>query len=124
MYDGTEVQEQDVFITKRTGTKRRRDTTKGVEVIVQWKDGITTWVTLKDIKNSYPVHMYKYPLQLHLAGNPVFSWCIRHVLTKRNRIIGNMRSKYWVLTHKFGVNIQKSLQEEKAFDEYNGNTLW
>ena len=26
--------------------------------------------------------------------------------------------------HKFGVNIPKSVQEAKAFDEDNGNTLW
>ena len=41
-YDGTEVKEQDAFITTLTGTKRRIDTTKGVEVLVQWKDGSTT----------------------------------------------------------------------------------
>ena len=41
-YDGTEVKEQDAFITTRTGTKRRRETTKGVEVLFQWKDGSTT----------------------------------------------------------------------------------
>ena len=54
-YDGTEVKEQDAFITTRNGTKRCRETKKPVEVLDQWKYGITTWVTLKDMKNSYPV---------------------------------------------------------------------
>ena len=54
-YDGTEVKEQDAFITTRNGTKRCRERKKPVEVLDQWKDGITTWVTLKDMKNSYPV---------------------------------------------------------------------
>ena len=56
-YVSTEVKEQDAFILTRTGTKRRRETMKGVEGLVQWKDGRTTWVNLKDMKNSYPVQM-------------------------------------------------------------------
>ena len=33
-YDGTEVKEQDAFITTHTGENRRRETTNGVEVLV------------------------------------------------------------------------------------------
>ena len=51
------VKEKDAFITTRTRTKRRRETKKGVEVLVQWKDGSKTWMTLKYINNSYPVLM-------------------------------------------------------------------
>ena len=50
-YNGTEVKEQDAFITTRTGKNRCRETKKGVEALFQWKDGITTWVTLKYMKN-------------------------------------------------------------------------
>ena len=97
-----------MFIMTRTGTKRCRETTKGFEVLVQWKDGRTTWVTLKDMKNSYPV----------------FAWWIWHLLEKCNRIIGNLKSKHWVQMHKFGVKTPKSVQEAKAFDREKGNTLW
>ena len=37
-YGGTEEKEQDVPLTISTGTKRRRETFLGVEVLVQWKD--------------------------------------------------------------------------------------
>ena len=50
-YNGTEVKKQGAFITTPTGTKCHRETTKGVEFLVQWKDGITKWVTLKYMKN-------------------------------------------------------------------------
>ena len=40
-YDGTEVKEQDAFITTRTGRNRLRETTKGVEVLAKWKYGST-----------------------------------------------------------------------------------
>ena len=89
--------------------------TKVVEVLIQWKDGSTAWVTLKDMKNSYPEQMVKYVLQCRIEGNPEFEWWIQHMLEKCNRIIGNLKSKYWVRMHKFGVNIPKLLQETKVF---------
>ena len=81
-------------------------------------------MTVKDMKNSYPVHMAEYGIQRHIAGNPEFAWWIWHVLAKCNRIIGKLKSKYWVKMHKFSVKIPKSVQESKAFDEDNGDTLW
>ncbi len=122
--DGSEVKQQDAFLTTRNGNKRRRETTKGWEILVQWKDGSTTWITLKDMKNSYPVQLAEYATQRRLAGEPAFAWWIQHVLNKRNRIIGKLKAKYWVRTHKFGVRIPKSVDEAKRFDEENGNTLW
>ena len=35
-----------------------------------------------------------------------------------------IKSKYWVITHKFGVKIPKSVAEAKSFYEDNGITLW
>ena len=93
-YDGIEVKEQDEFIKTLTRTNRCIDTTKGVEVLAQCKYGSTTWVTLKDMKNSYPVQISKYAVQRRIAGDPEFAWWIRHVPAKRNRIIVNLKSKY------------------------------
>ena len=45
-------------------------------------------------------------------------------MAKRNHIVGKLKSKYWVLTHKFGVNIPKSVQKANVFDEENGHKLW
>ena len=81
--------------------------TKGVEVLIQWKDGITEWVTFNYMKNSYPVQMAEYVVHLRIAGDTAFAWWIQHVLAKYNRIIENMRSKYWVCIHKLGLKIPK-----------------
>ena len=50
--NGQEVKQQDAFITTRTGTKRRRETTKGWEILIEWKDGSMNWVTLRIISSS------------------------------------------------------------------------
>jgi hypothetical protein len=122
--DGTEVKQQDAFLTTRNGNKRRRETTKEWEILIQWKDGSTTWVSMKDIKGSYPVQLAEYSTQRRIAGEPASAWWIRNVLQKRNRIIVKLKTKYWVRTHKFGVKIPKTVKEAKLFDEENGNTLW
>ena len=81
-------------------------------------------MTLEDMKNSYPVQITEYAVQRCIAGDPVFSWWIQHVLLKCNCIIVKLKSKYLVLMHKFFVDIPKSVQEGKSFDKENRNTFW
>jgi hypothetical protein len=66
--DGTEVKQQDAFLTTPKGNKRQRETTKGWEILIQWKDRSTTWVSMKDIKGSYPVQLAEYATQRRIAG--------------------------------------------------------
>jgi hypothetical protein len=108
----------------RSGTKRRKETTKGWETLVQWKNGSTTWVALKDMKDEYPVQLADYATQRRIAGEPAFAWWIQHALNKRNRIIGKLKAKHWARAHKFGAKMPKSVEEAKRFDEDNGDTLW
>ena len=122
--DGTEVKQQDAFITTKSGTKRRKETTKGWELLVRWKDGSTTWVVLKDIRHSYPVQCAEYAVQNRIAAEPAFAWWTPYVLKKRNRIIAKLKSKYWVRTHKYGIAVPKDVKEAKELDLENGNTLW
>ena len=53
--NGKQVLQQDAFITTKMGTKRRRETTVGWELCMRWKDLSTTWITLKDMKEAYPL---------------------------------------------------------------------
>ena len=122
--NGKQVLQQDAFVTTRTGTKRRRETTVGWELLVQWKDQSTTWVSLKDMKEAYPVQSAEYAVQARLVEEPAFAWWAPHTLKKRNRIIAKVKSKYWLRTHKFGIRIPKSVQEAREIDEENGNTYW
>ncbi len=58
--DGTHVKETDAYITSPNGGRRQKQTTKGWEILLQWKDGSTTWEPLKDVKDSYPVQVAEY----------------------------------------------------------------
>ena len=103
------VMQQDTFIVAKMGTKRRKETTKDWELLIWWKDGGTDWVALKDIKEFLPVQVAEYAVSSRISEEAAFTWWAPSVLKKRNRIIAKIKSKYWLKTHKFGIEIPKSV---------------
>jgi DNA-binding HxlR family transcriptional regulator len=61
-------------------TKRSREqlshTTQGWEIQVEWKDGSTSWVPLKDLKESNPVELAEYAVANKLVEEPAFTWWV------------------------------------------------
>ena len=60
-------------------------------------------------KESYPVQVAEYAISARISEEPAFAWWASSVLKKRNRIIAKTKSKYWLHTHKFGIEIPKSV---------------
>ena len=122
--DESAVKQADAFITNKSGTKRRQETTRGWELLVRWKYGATSWVPLKDMKENYPVQTCEYSIPVRIHEERAFAWWTPYVIKKRNCIIAKVKSKYWVKTHKFGIKVPKSVEQAVQFDKENGNTLW
>jgi len=108
----------------QSGTVRLRRTTAGYSFLVMWKDKSSTWVKLKDLKDSYPVQVADYAVAKQLEEEPAFKWWVPHVLKKRKAIIKKVKSKYWERNTKYGLRIPKTIAEALAIDKENGNTLW
>jgi hypothetical protein len=56
-------------------------TTKGWELCIQWKDGMTTWECLADLKESNPVEVAEYAVSRNFESKPainVISAIINH----------------------------------------------
>ena len=56
-----------------------------------------------------------------------FSWWVKHVLKKRDRIIASIRrwqTRYLKRSRRFGIELPKTVEEALALDAKNGNTLW
>ena len=85
--DGTELKQHDAFITSRNGGRRRHETTKGWEVLLQCKNGSTSWETLKDIKECYPLQVSKYAVRKRISDVPDFARWLPHVIKKKKQII-------------------------------------
>ncbi len=56
-----------------------------------------------------------------------FNWWVPHVLKKHDRIISLVRkqtTRYLKRTHRFGIDVLKTVKEALDLDRKNGNTLW
>ena len=58
---------------------------------------------------------------------PAFNWWVKYVLKKRDSIITSIRkrqTRYLKRSHKFGIELPKTVEQALALDAKNGNTLW
>jgi hypothetical protein len=93
-------------------------------VCIEWKDGSTNWIPLKDTKDSYPVQLAEYAIAHNLQNHPVFAWWVPFVMKKHSHIITKGNSKYWICSHKFGIEIPKTVKHAIELDQKNSNNLW
>ena len=121
--DGNEIQHADRFVTKG-GRQYLRKSTKGWDLCVEWKDGSTSWERLSDLKESYPIEIAEYTVANGIDGMPAFAWWVPYVLSKRDRIIKAVNKRYFKTTHKFGIEVPKTVARALEIDRENGNTLW
>jgi hypothetical protein len=119
----TAVPADDLWITTN-GKRHMRKTTKGWQFCVLWKDGSTSWESLKDLKESNPVQVAEYAVTNKLVHEPAFVWWVPYTLKKRDRIIAKVNTRYLKKTHKFGIKLPKNVKEALAEDKVNGNTHW
>ena len=123
--DGLEVPDSEAFVKSANGVQRRKETTRGWEINIQWKDGSTTCHKLKDAKDSYPVYIAEYAVENGISEKPAFKWWVPFVLKKRDRIISKTKTNsYWTKTHKYGLEIPKNHSDCVRIDNANGDTLW
>jgi hypothetical protein len=113
----------DRFVTVR-GRQHMRKTTVGWLLCVLWKNGETSWVSLADLKESNPLEVAEYAVSQGIDHEPAFSWWVPNVLKKRDRIISAVNKRYLKRTHKFGIEVPKSVADAMRLDTENGNTLW
>ncbi len=101
--------------------------TIGWQVCCQFKDGSTSWENLADLKESHPLETAEYAVTHCIDHESAFNWWVPHVLKKHDRIISlvfKWTTCYLKRTHKFGIEVPKTVKEALALDRKNSNTLW
>ena len=117
----------DQKVVRPNGRTYMKRSTIGWQLCCQWKDGSTSWENLVDLKESHPVETAEYAKIVGIDHEPAFNWWVPHVLTKRDRIISLVKQRkprYLKRTHKFGIELPKTVNEALELDRKNGNTLW
>ncbi len=111
------------FVT-RAGNPILRKTMKGWHILVEWLDGSMDWNKLSNIKNAYPMQLAENAIAKRIEDEPAFKWWVRKTPRRKERIIGKVESKYWRSTHKFGIEIPKSVNEAYKIDRDTGTSHW
>jgi len=122
--NATAISKDDGFVISSGGNRTAKRTTRGWELCVEWKDGTSDWVKLKDLKDSNPVELAEYAVANLIVNELAFKWWVPLTLKKRNRVIAKVKSQYLRTTHKFGIRVPKSIEEAYRIDEENGNSYW
>ena len=122
--DGTALDQQNGYTMSRNGNKVPKRTTKGWQLLVEWKDGSSDWISLTDLKDSNPLEVAEYAVANKIDHEPAFKWWMPQVLKHRHRIIAKTQNKYWRTTHKFGIELPHSAQEALDIDKRTGTDFW
>ena len=104
-----------------------RRSTAGWHLCVQWLDDSTSWQSLKDLKESYPLQVAEYAVAQGIDTEPAFNWWVPFVLGKRERIIKLVKrrqARYLKRSFKFGIEVPSTVKEAYEIDKRNGNILW
>ena len=117
------LKDEDTFYSTKSGPKPKR-TTRGWRLLVEWNDGSNSWVPLKDLKDAYPVQIADYAVTNNLTNEPAFRWWVPFALKKRERILHKVKSKYWSTSHKYGLELPKSVSEALQIDKRTGTDFW
>jgi hypothetical protein len=121
--DNSAIPISEGMIQNSSGTSKPK-VTRGWFLLVQWRDGSTSWEKLADLKASNPIEVAEYAVVNRLVEEPAFKWWVPHVIKRRNRIISKVKSRYWRTTHKFGIRLPKTVQEALDIDRTTGTDFW
>ena len=99
-------------------------TTRGHELKCAWKDGTTTWIPLKDLKESYPIETAEFAVAMDLIESPAFKWWVPYTLKKRDQIIAKVQHRLVKKNFKYGHQVPNSVKEAYELDKIHGNTRW
>ena len=114
----------DQYRILNNGKRMMKKSTAGWDFEIEWKDGSTSWLPLKELKATNAVEVAQYAKDNRLLEEPAFEWWAPHVLKKLNRLIKLTRTKHIRKGFKFGVRIPSSVEEALAIDMELSNTLW
>ena len=91
--------------------------------MILWKDGNEECIPLEEIMALHPIELAEYARAQRLHQEPAFKWWVPSVLSERQAIVSKVKARGHV-THKYGVQVPRTVQQAYHIDEKNGNTVW
>ena len=122
--DDSAVPKQDGWITLENNIRKRKITTKGWDLLVDWSNGTQSWLPLNLIKESNPIDVAEYAVANAIHEEPAFIWWVSKALKKRKHYISKLRSVIRNNQLKYGLKVPRTVKEALEIDLENGNSHW
>ena len=122
--NGNVVEKDDLYITTKSGKRRMHHTTAGLDLLVQWKNRSQEWIPLSVVRNSNPIETAEYAKSQGINDEPAFIWWVPYTLQQRDQIIVGVNSRVKKTTHKYGVELPRTIDEVLRIDKKNCNSFW
>ena len=55
--------------------------------------------------------MAEYAMSNEISDEPALNWWVKETFRHRDRNISKLKSKYWLTSHKFGIQVTKTVKE-------------
>ena len=72
--DNKSIPISDGMTRSHNGNECPKITMRSREMLVEWKDGSTSWMKLKDLKESIPIEVAEYAVANRIFEKPAFKW--------------------------------------------------
>ena len=89
--DHTSIPISEGKLRSYNGIESPKITTRGWKLLVEWRDGQTSWIDLKDLKESNPIEVAEYSVANCIVEEPAFKWWVSRTVRKCNRVIYNSK---------------------------------
>jgi hypothetical protein len=112
------------MMVNNSGISQR--TTRGWKLLITWKDGSTSWVHVKDLKESFPVQVAEYAIVNKIVEERAFAWWLASMSYGKNvtellrRWLKSRYYSYWERTHKYGILLPKSVKATLRINKETG----
>ena len=123
--DETAIPKSERFVYSSKNNRRRlRQTTKGWNLQVPWKDGSETWIPLRTLKESNPVDVAEFAIAKGIQDEPAFAWWVPYTVKKSDTLISKLKARVRKTTHKYGIVVPNHVEHAYAIDAKNKDTFW
>jgi len=106
------------------GQRTKKKTTTGWDIEIEWRDGSTLWLPMKEVKATNSVELAKYAVENWIDDEPAFDWWVKPTLRYWKRLIKLSQKRHSVMGYKFGIRVPCTIDKALKLDEENGNDLW
>jgi hypothetical protein len=102
-----------------------RPTTKGWTLQVCWKDEMTSWEPLRNLKCANPIELAEYAIRNKLELESAFAWWVPYTIKHCDTIIGALRTAaYTKKAQKFGLEISNGIKQALEKDKETKMDFW